>query len=221
MEAFRIGRDSSNDFIIENDSVSGNHAYVEISEDLKTFVLKDDDSTNGTFVDNQEIISKTITKSSEVNIGEYHLNNLYFFEKLEAYIHENREDFSVEFAKLKTIEKQYKNKIRNIKRDYQLRSIGLRIGITGLIVLILFLLKIDFIDEYLPRIALSLFSLAGVLTFIIPIDKKIEELKDELYVKHAHEFVCPKCEAELVQRSFNYWTSKKKCPKCKCTWTHK
>lgn len=218
MKEFKIGREGSNDFIIENDSVSSHHAIVQISGDFKTFVLKDNDSTNGSFVDGQEIISKTITKKSEINIGEYHLNNLYFFEKLEAFIHENRKDFSIEFEVLMEVEEKYKHKKENLKKNYQIKTLGLRLVIT---IVLLGALSTVLEPGQMIGATIILGGIASAVTIYSPAHKKIEQLSDELFVEYVHEFVCPKCKMELVSKSWNYWRSKKNCPKCKCTWVNK
>lgn len=217
MKEFTIGRNEECDFVIHNKSVSGKHAYIKVSEDYKRTFLKDLDSTNGSFVDNNQIVNKEITKKSNIKLGDYELNVLYLFKKLEEYIHENKIDFSKEFNKLKEVESQYKKKKGNLKKNYQLKSIGIRLGGTLLILIVLYFSKIVEV-EMLSRIGFILFSLVGLLSFFVPIDKKIDTLNDELFVKYSQEFVCPKCYRELIGKSFNYWKAKKKCPRCKCDW---
>lgn len=60
---FTIGRKHSNDIVIDNPAVSGNHARIE--QVATTFILRDLDSTNGTFV-NEEKIDMHILKHNEV-----------------------------------------------------------------------------------------------------------------------------------------------------------
>lgn len=61
--ALNIGRKHSNDIVIDNPAVSGNHARIE--QVASTFVLRDLDSTNGTFV-NEERVSMQILKHNDV-----------------------------------------------------------------------------------------------------------------------------------------------------------
>lgn len=62
-QTFTIGRKHSNDIVIDNPAVSGNHARIE--QVATTFILRDLDSTNGTFV-NEEKIDMHILKHNEV-----------------------------------------------------------------------------------------------------------------------------------------------------------
>lgn len=218
MKAFKLGRDHNNDFVIENSSVSANHALISISKDFKSFVLKDNNSTNGTFVNNNEIVSKNIAKDSAIVLGTYHINTSVLFKKLAHFIHENRTDFSQEFAQLKALETQYKKKKNNLKRDYQLKSILLRFAITASVLAGLYFTNLVDLD-LLSKIGFILFGVVGAFTFFTPINKKVDHLNDELFVKYVQDFVCPKCRKELAQRSFNYWKAKGNCPSCKCNWT--
>lgn len=61
--AFTIGRKHINDIVIDNPAVSGNHARIE--QVATNFILRDLDSTNGTYV-NEEKIDMHILKHNEV-----------------------------------------------------------------------------------------------------------------------------------------------------------
>lgn len=220
MKAFTIGRHSDNDFVIDNPSVSGKHAKIEISEDFKSFKFIDLDSSNGSFVDENEVLQKKISIANHIKLGSYQVNSKLLFEKLNVFIHDNRTDFSKEFVRLKSVEENYKNKKRNLKRDYQIRTMLIRFGFVALILVAIYFLDFEFAKDQntLLRIGAALFGVASILTFIIPIEKKLEELQEDLQVKYVHDFVCPKCKKELFQRGYKYWHSKKNCPSCKCKW---
>lgn len=52
-----IGRKASNDIVIDNMAVSGTHARIEAV--ASTFVIRDLDSTNGTFVNKKRFLCTT------------------------------------------------------------------------------------------------------------------------------------------------------------------
>jgi hypothetical protein len=69
MDSMSIGREASNDIVIQDSELSRNHA--RISRRGGTFVLEDLGSTNGTFVNGQRVMSpRTLAPGEEVGFGE-------------------------------------------------------------------------------------------------------------------------------------------------------
>ena len=66
-----IGRKKANDIVIDNLAVSGHHARIESVS--TTFVLKDLDSTNGTFVNNTKIAMHNLRHNDIITIGKHEL----------------------------------------------------------------------------------------------------------------------------------------------------
>jgi len=66
-----IGRRHSNDIVIDNPAVSGNHARIEPV--ATTFILKDLDSTNGTFVNEEKIAIHILRHNDVILIGNHKL----------------------------------------------------------------------------------------------------------------------------------------------------
>ena len=66
-----IGRKIANDIVIDNLGVSGFHAQIDAVS--ATFVLRDLDSTNGTFVNNQRISTHTLQHNDSILIGKHEL----------------------------------------------------------------------------------------------------------------------------------------------------
>ncbi len=66
-----IGRGASSDIVVKNNSVSRSHCRFSINEDMDWF-LEDLDSTHGTFVSNQKINSKVISKNFSGKLGGFH-----------------------------------------------------------------------------------------------------------------------------------------------------
>lgn len=66
-----IGRKSSNDIVIDNLAVSGKHARIESVS--TTFVIRDLDSTNGTFVNKKKVSMHNLRHKDVLLIGKHEL----------------------------------------------------------------------------------------------------------------------------------------------------
>ncbi|MFH0781908.1 MAG: FHA domain-containing protein [Pseudomonadota bacterium] len=66
-----IGRKHANDIVIDNLAVSGSHARIESV--ATTFVLRDLDSTNGTFVNDQKVSLHNLRHKDVILIGTHKL----------------------------------------------------------------------------------------------------------------------------------------------------
>lgn len=66
-----IGRKSSNDIVIDNLAVSGKHARIESVS--TTFVIRDLDSTNGTFVNKKKVSMHNLRHGDVLLIGKHEL----------------------------------------------------------------------------------------------------------------------------------------------------
>lgn len=66
-----IGRKASNDIVIDNMAVSGNHARIEAV--ASTFVIRDLDSTNGTFVNKKKVSMHNLRHRDLILIGKHTL----------------------------------------------------------------------------------------------------------------------------------------------------
>jgi predicted component of type VI protein secretion system len=64
----RIGRRDANDWVLQDESVSGTHC--EIEKDDSGFILRDLGSTNGTKVNNEEIKEQRVFRNDVILIGE-------------------------------------------------------------------------------------------------------------------------------------------------------
>jgi pSer/pThr/pTyr-binding forkhead associated (FHA) protein len=70
-QTLSIGRKHSNDIVIDNLAVSGNHARIESV--ATTYVLRDLDSTNGTFVNEQQVALHNLRHNDVILIGKHKL----------------------------------------------------------------------------------------------------------------------------------------------------
>jgi pSer/pThr/pTyr-binding forkhead associated (FHA) protein len=66
-----IGRTSDNDIVLENRGVSRRHAMIEFNDNAA--VIIDNESLNGTFVNNRKITEEILRDSDTVTIGKYSL----------------------------------------------------------------------------------------------------------------------------------------------------
>jgi pSer/pThr/pTyr-binding forkhead associated (FHA) protein len=66
-----IGRTNDNDVVLENRAVSRNHAIIEFNDNAA--VISDNESLNGTFVNNRKITEEVLRDEDIVTIGKYSL----------------------------------------------------------------------------------------------------------------------------------------------------
>jgi pSer/pThr/pTyr-binding forkhead associated (FHA) protein len=66
-----IGRTTDNDIVLENRGVSRKHAMIEFNENAA--VIIDNESLNGTFVNNRKITEEVLRDSDIITIGKYSL----------------------------------------------------------------------------------------------------------------------------------------------------
>ncbi|WP_163340458.1 FHA domain-containing protein [Desulfopila sp. IMCC35008] len=66
-----IGRKTTNDIVIDNMAVSGSHARIEAV--ASTFVIRDLDSTNGTFVNKKKVSMHNLRHRDLILIGKHTL----------------------------------------------------------------------------------------------------------------------------------------------------
>jgi len=66
-----IGRTSDNDIALENRGVSRKHAQIEFND--KAAVIIDNESLNGTFVNNRKVTEEILHDNDVITIGKYNL----------------------------------------------------------------------------------------------------------------------------------------------------
>jgi len=70
----RLGRSSQNDFEIQHDTISRFHCEVEVHDD--TMLVRDLDSSNGTFVDDEPVSKATLVSGQFLRLGDVSLEVL-------------------------------------------------------------------------------------------------------------------------------------------------
>ena len=70
-DTVRIGRSVESDIFLDEKSVSSNHAVIEkiTKDDTVEYIIRDLDSTNHTYVNNQKIDKKILENSDSIRIG--------------------------------------------------------------------------------------------------------------------------------------------------------
>jgi len=77
-EHITIGRTNDNDIVLDNRGVSRKHAQIEFSENGA--LLIDNDSLNGTFLNERKVTEQKLTNNDKVTIGKF---DLIYFEEAE------------------------------------------------------------------------------------------------------------------------------------------
>ncbi len=111
-----IGRKHSNDIVIDNLTVSGSHARIESV--ATAFVLRDLESTNGTFVNNEKITLHNLRHNDEIVIGNHKLVfDLSDTTKAASNIHDDYEVDKTRILNTSVLSHLTKNSDDNVKED--------------------------------------------------------------------------------------------------------
>lgn len=73
MKALKIGRSSSNDIVLDDQTVSAQHAILYI-DDNNQYRIKDLNSTNGTFVNDNRISDSILKQTDTVRLGNHYID---------------------------------------------------------------------------------------------------------------------------------------------------
>ncbi|MDD4515079.1 FHA domain-containing protein [Massilibacteroides sp.] len=208
----KIGKATTNDLVIDNASVSREHA--RLLSDKSSNLLEDLGSTNGTFVNDIQILKKQIGSSDRIRFANsdiYTLNDL---------LHASN-DYSEEFDKLKNVYKSYIEEKVKIQSSNQLKTRllqSLPFALPGIIGV-----TIGFLGKGNPTLlGISLFITILAPTVGIYMGAKQSAKTPALLQKIADNFkinyVCPKCGAFLGEIPWESLANKKECPACKAKW---
>ncbi|MDL2208304.1 FHA domain-containing protein, partial [Parabacteroides sp. OttesenSCG-928-O15] len=94
-----IGKENDNHYIVDDPHVSRHHARLEKQED-GVWLLVDLDSTNGTYVNDQQVARKRVNSKDEIRFGGQYVCSL-------TDILNQHNDYSEEFAQLKKVYDRY------------------------------------------------------------------------------------------------------------------
>jgi ribosomal protein L37AE/L43A len=210
----KIGKAADNNFIIDNPSVSRNHALL-LPTNEGGWILEDLNSTNGTFVNDIQIQKKIIATADRVRFG----NSETF--SLQDLLHANN-DYSEDFKKLKGIYKAFIEEKIKIQSSNQLKTRlfqSLPFAIPGIV---------GVIFGFMGKGSHPLFAISLCITILAPAvgiylgarqASKIPQLLQNITDNFKIKYVCPKCGLFLGEIPWESLVNKKQCPSCKAKWT--
>ena len=210
-----IGRSEDNTFVIKEPEVSRYHAVLT-RDDSGALILQDLLTTNGTFVNDNQIVIKKVYPEDIITFGTSFTINIS--ELLHGF-----NDYSDDFFLLKNVYDNYiKEKIR-IQSKNQFKSRLFQtlpfamLGVFGITM------------GFLGHTNKALFVISFVLTISAPVigiylgarqAAKIPAMLQNLANKFKIDYVCPKCGTFLGEIPWESLHNKKQCPlsSCKANW---
>jgi len=210
-----IGKAEDNAFVIKDAEVSRYHAVLtrEANGDL---LLRDLDSTNGTYVNDCQIIKKKVIAGDKITLGTSY--SLFVSELLKS-----DNDYSDEFARLKDVYADYISEKVHIQSKYQFKTRLFQslpfavIGIFGIL------------KWFLGNATNSLLIISILVAISAPVfgvyfgarqSAKIPVLLQNLANQFKIDYVCPKCGTFLGEIPWESLLNKKTCSitSCKAKW---
>jgi hypothetical protein len=212
----KIGKASDNDFVIEDPQVSRYHALLVVDETPGEWLLEDLNSTNGTYVNDGQIIKKRVSVRDKVTFGTDYTLQI-------GDILKGVNDYSDDFARLKNVYEAYiKEKIR-IQSSNQFKTrlfLSLPFAFLGF-----FGIVYSFVSQAKPIFfILSLILSVCAPTFGIYLGArqaaKIPAQLQNLAGRFKIDYVCPKCGVFLGEIPWESLSNKKQCPvsSCRAKW---
>ena len=211
-----IGRDGN--IKINAPGVSRKHARLTRKSD-GSFVLEDLSSTNGTYVNGQQIVCKTITTSDKVQLA----GNIEIDLKpwMQTVILEDEDEFIQKFRKLKEVYDDY-NKKKIKTQSETMTSVMVKRSLPMVIPAIMGMLSL-FMGGWGKYAAIigAVISIIGIMYGIraatndqAKLPEKLIELEDQLRI----DYVCPKCRNFLGNLPWLSLYNRGSCLHCKCKW---
>jgi len=218
MITVKIGKAADNDFVVDDQYVSRYHAKLTKDESGVLFI-EDVGSTNGTFVNQDQVLRKKITLSDVVMLGKQYTLNVKDALKFDN-------DYSEEFAALKQVYDNYiREKIR-IQSSNQFKTRLFQslpfavIGLAGLVIGV-----VGKGNHSLIVISLILAVCAPTLGIYLGARQsaKIPELLQNIANQFKIDYVCPKCGVFLGEIPWEGLANKKQCSvsSCRAKWVNK
>ncbi|MDH6311840.1 hypothetical protein M2137_000599 [Parabacteroides sp. PFB2-10] len=210
-----IGKENDNHYIVDDPHVSRHHARLEKQED-GVWLLVDLDSTNGTYVNDQQVARKRVNLKDEIRFGGQYICSL-------SDILNQHNDYSEEFAQLKKVYDRYiesKVKIQS-SNQFKIRLLqSLPFALLGVVGVAL-----SFLDKGSPLLmTISLFIMICAPTIGIflgakqsaKVPRQLQYIANQFKI----DYVCPKCGTFLGEIPWESLRNRKQCPvsSCKAKW---
>ena len=209
----RLGKATDNEVVADHPHVSRHHARLTRDQEGR-LLLEDLGSTNGTFVNDAQVLRKYVVPTDRVRLGDAS-------EWLVSEILKYNNDYSAEFELLKRVYDDYvdaKVKIQSANqfKTRLLQSLPFAIpGIVGVIV------------GFLGKGSMTWFSVSLLITVCAPMigiylgakqsartPAQLQALANQFKI----DYVCPKCGTFLGEVPWESLSNRKQCPACKAKW---
>ncbi|MCI6876300.1 MAG: FHA domain-containing protein [Parabacteroides sp.] len=209
----RLGKATDNEVVADHPHVSRHHARLTRDQEGR-LLLEDLGSTNGTFVNDAQVLRKYVVPTDRVRLGDAS-------EWLVSEILKYNNDYSAEFELLKRVYDDYvdaKVKIQSANqfKTRLLQSLPFAIpGIVGVIV------------GFLGKGSMTWFSVSLLITVCAPMigiylgakqsartPAQLQALANQFKI----DYVCPKCGTFLGEVPWESLRNRKQCPACKAKW---
>jgi hypothetical protein len=203
-EILNIGRGSDNHLVIRVPGISTRHCSISKLPD-GSFLLEDLDSTNGTFLKGRRIKQSLLKPDDGLSLANYPIDlNLVLglFDSGPLKTGVDYEEFRKkelifqDFAGLKAVYDEYQKRKRYIMKTNNLKSTGLRAGLS-----------------FIPVVGSALGILSGTITGNVQTD--LMELEEAFKKK----YICPGCFKFLGAEPFENLEKRGFCQVCKTKWT--
>ena len=202
MIEIKIGREElgPNDIKVPDNfrKVSRHHGKLEYDNGVLTYI--DNDSSNGSFVNGEQVASTRIKKGDDVRLGGLSYGDCYVldvndvFEKIRKIENANRTDFSVEFANMKKAYIAYQDEVVKLRQEINKKTQLPRL-IATLVPAAVGLILMPFVGGEARIVVISIGSVVSALMGIFTLGKNndiTEELTD-IQLKYQPRYKCPKC----------------------------
>jgi len=202
MNQIKIGRNRNNNIILDSVDVSGLHVVItQLSENV--FLIEDNESLNGTYLNGQRIRRSTFTENDTIFLARTPLNNNLIFknkQKKESYKNgifkkSENNDYTEGFEKLEFVYNAYIETKEKLQNNQSWLSTGLRVGLS-----------------FIPVVG---FGLGILASGFLRKPEKLAVLNEEFKI----HYVCPKCKRFLGNIPFEGLVNMKKhSPPCNAVW---
>jgi hypothetical protein len=200
---------------INDNSVSRRH--LEVSQiDNDTLQIIDLGSTNGTWIDEIEIVESTLRRHQSIRIGHQNYSGNDFFEKVRRFFLDRRVYWIDEFASLELKFKEFEDKKAKLNQKLQLKMAIIR-GVLSIAISFLFYF-LSGTSEFKFITSVGGGILAGTLVpYLISKEKTTDKMHD-LNKKYAKILACPRCHRDLSRYNFRLLKEEKRCSSCDAIW---
>ena len=202
----KIGRSPNNDIVLNFQQVSSEHASITVIG-VNTILIEDNNSSNGTFVNDIRVKRKIISKEDRVKIANILLDTSKHFLKRSLpkvnKVERQEESISSDFENLKVIWDTYQRIKLNHKKAGFWKNLGLTVVGMGMG------------NVLLPVGGMMIGSMLGrVAGGFLKNDEKLQVVENEFKVN----YVCPKCKVFLGYNPYEGLVQRQKCMMCKVKW---